>query len=347
MQRRTLRMPGVLVVAAVASVVAMVAWSVPASSTSAPLRVHSAKATMKSATSAITIAAAVADSADPFYLTMECGAKAASKVYNVDLTWQGSPSIDVAPEVATLEAVELRKPNGIILAPFSPTVFIAPVKALMAKGIPVVTVDGSLAQKVELENVRTNNTAAGALAADYLAKRLKGTGIVGVVDSTPSIPVDVDRVNGFRDEMKAKYPHIRVLGTQYAESDAGKAATITSALLEAHPNLSGLYVSDAGDAQGAAAAVVAAGDLGKVPVVGYDATPVEVTDLEDGVFTALIAQEPYQEGYRAVTVLARYIRHQLTAAQIPYLYGTGAVVVTKANVNTPGMKKVLYTTTCG
>ena len=40
-----------------------------------------------------------------------------------------------------------------------------------------------------------------------------------------------------------------------------------------------------------------------MPIVGYDATPVEVTDLQDGVFTALIAQEPYQEGYQAVSVL--------------------------------------------
>jgi ribose transport system substrate-binding protein len=349
MRKRSMRVPRTTIVAAAACVVAMVAWSVPASGTSVAQRTQTVKAAVaKSAsTTPIAIAAAVADSADPFYLTMECGAKAASKIYNVRLTWQGSPSIDVAPEVATLQAVELRNPAGIILAPFSPTVFIAPVKALMAKGVPVVTVDGSLAQKVELQNVRTNNTAAGALAAQYLANKLKGKGTVGVVDSTPSIPVDVDRVNGFRNEMKAKYPHITVLGTQYAESDAGKAATITSALLEAHPNLSGLYVSDAGDAQGAAAAIVAAGDLGKVPIVGYDATPVEVTDLQDGVFTALIAQEPYQEGYQAVSVLARYIRHQITKAQIPYLYGTGAVVVTKGNLNNPQMKKVLYTTTCG
>lgn len=252
MRKRSMRVPRTTIVAAAACVFAMVAWSVPASGTSVAQRTQTVKAAVatSASTTPIAIAAAVADSADPFYLTMECGAKAASKVYNVHLTWQGSPSIDVAPEVATLQAVELRNPAGIILAPFSPTVFIAPVKVLMAKGVPVVTVDGSLAQKVELQNVRTNNTAAGALAAQYLANKLKGKGTVGVVDSTPSIPVDVDRVNGFRNEMNAKYPHITVLGTQYAESDAGKAATITSALLEAHPNLSGLYVSDAGDAAG-------------------------------------------------------------------------------------------------
>ncbi|MGD0943915.1 MAG: substrate-binding domain-containing protein [Acidimicrobiales bacterium] len=348
MRTRSRRLPRATIVAAAACVVAMVAWCVPASGTSTALRGQTVRAVVaKSASTApITVSAVVADAVDPFYLTMECGAKAAAKLYNVKLTWQGSPSIDVAPELAILQGVELRHSEGMILAPFSPTVFIEPVKALMAKGVPVVTVDGQLSQPVELENVRTGNMAAGALGADYLGNRLKGTGIVSVVDSTPSLPGDVARVNGFRDEMKAKFPHITVLSTQYAESDAGKAATITSALLEAHPNLSGLYVSDASDAQGAAAAVVAAGDLGKVPIVGFDVTPVEVTDLEDGVFTALIAQEPYQEGYRAVEVLARYIRHQITKAQIPYLYYTAATMVTKANVKNPAMKKVLYTTTC-
>ncbi|MDA8290123.1 MAG: substrate-binding domain-containing protein [Actinomycetota bacterium] len=288
----------------------------------------------------------VADAADPFYLQMKCGAEQSAKANHVALTWQGSTSVDVAPEIATLNAVRLRKPQGIILAPFDPNAFIAPVKSLMASGTPVVTVDGSLAKKVELENVRTDNAKAGALAADALGAQIHGTGTVGVISFSPSVPVEVARVTGFVAEMKKVYPNVKILAAQYGGADAGKAATITSGLIQANPNLAGLYVTDANDAEGAASAVRGAGDLGKVKVVGYDATPQEVQDLKAGLFSALVAQKPYQEGYRAVEVMANYLRHKLTRAQIPYYFPTGAAIVTKANVNSKAMQHVLYRATC-
>jgi ribose transport system substrate-binding protein len=297
--------------------------------------------------SSLKITAVVADAADPFYLTMECGAKQAAAKYGVSLTWQGTTSVDYQPEVSILNAVEVKKPQGIILAPFSATAFIAPVKALMAAGTPVVTVDGSLNKPVELENVRTDNAPAGALAADMLGAALHGKGTVAVITFEPGIPVEAARVNGFRTEMAKKYPGITVLPTQYGGADAGKSATITSGILAAHPTLAGLYATDTNDAEGAASAIRAAGDLGKVPVVAYDAAPEEVQALKSGLFSALIAQEPYQEGYRAVQVLAQYLRHQLAKAQIPYYYPTGATLVTKANVGSPKIvNTVLYRTTC-
>jgi ribose transport system substrate-binding protein len=295
----------------------------------------------------LNIAAVVADSADPFYLTMRCGALKAAADYNVDLTWQGSTSVDYSPEVSILHAVELKKPQAIILAPFSATAFIAPVESLMAQGTPVLTVDGSLNKKVELENVHTNNYGAGSSAAEMMGEALQGEGTVGVITFQPGIPVEIARVNGFVDEMHRKYPHVKVLPTQYGGADAGKSATITSGLIASNPGLTGIYATDTNDAEGAASAVRAAGEAGKIKVVAYDAAPQEVQALKAGLFSAVVAQEPYQEGYRAVAVLAQYLRHQITKNEIPYYYPTGAVVVTKANVDTPTIvHTVLYRTTC-
>lgn len=295
----------------------------------------------------LNIAFVVADSADPFYLTMKCGAMKAAAEMNVDLTWQGSTSVDYAPELSILHAVELKKPQGIVLAPFSPNAFIAPVKALMDAGTPVVTVDGSLAQNVELENIHTNNAGAGASAADMMGEALHGEGTVGVITFQPGIPVEVARVDGFVNEMHKRFPHVKVLPTQYGGADAGKAATITSGLLASNPDIGGIYATDTNDAEGAASAVRAAGDAAKVKVVAYDAAPEEVKALRSGLFAGLVAQEPYQEGYRAVVLLAKYLRHEITKAQIPYFYETGAVVVTPGNVDSPTVAHtVLYRTTC-
>ena len=102
-----------------------------------------------------------ADLPDPFYLTMKCGAFAAAKKYNVDLSWQGTDGVDFAPELAIYNATVQKKPDGIIVAPFSPTAFVKPVADTMKAGTPVVTVDGSLSKKVELQNIRTDNLEGG------------------------------------------------------------------------------------------------------------------------------------------------------------------------------------------
>jgi len=301
----------------------------------------------RAADAPLDIAFVVADSADPFYLTMQCGAEKAAKDNNVNLTWQGSPSVDYGPEIAILHAVQLKKPNGIVLAPFSPTAFIAPVKDLMDGGTPVVTVDGSLDQKVELQNIHSDNAAAGAAAADMLGEALHGQGTVAVISFQPGIPVQAARVDGFVAEAKKKYPNIKVLPGEYGGADAGKSATITSGLLARNPDLAGIYATDTNDAEGAASAVRAGGVATKVKVVAYDAAPDEVKALRSGVFDGLVAQMPYQEGYRAVALLAKYLRHQISKDQVPYFDQTGAVVVTKANVDTPEIAHtVLYTDSC-
>ena len=49
-----------------------------------------------------------------------------------------------------------------------------------------------------------------------------------------------------------------------------------------------------------ASAIQAAGQRGKVKLVGYDASPKEVQDLKTGLYDALVAQAPYLVGYKAV-----------------------------------------------
>jgi ribose transport system substrate-binding protein len=287
-----------------------------------------------------------ADLPDPFYLTMKCGAFAAAKKYNVDLSWQGTPGVDYAPELTIFNAAVQKKPQGIIVAPFSPTAFIKPVQDAMKSGIPVVTVDGSLSAKVELQNIRTDNLKAGGLAGDGLGKVLGGKGDVAVVSFSPDIPVQRDRVNGFKQELAHKYPGVKVVSVQYGGADSGKAATVTSALLQRYPDLAGIYATDTNDADGAASAIQAAGKRGKVKLVAYDATAKAVAGLKTGLFDGIVSQSPYDEGFQAVKTLAGYIDKTLSRKSIPYYFGTGSAYIDKSNVNDPSVKKYLYRSTC-
>ena len=299
-----------------------------------------------SAQGKVSIAFVGADLPDPFYITMHCGASAAAKQFNVDFSWQGTNGVDFHPELTVLNAITQKHPQGIILAPFDPNAFIQPVKSIMGGGTPVVTVDGSLSKKVELQNIRTDNFGAGKVAGAAMGRILKGTGATAVVSFSPTVPVQRDRVNGFKAALAADYPGVKVVSVQYGGADAGKSAQVTSALLRAHPEINGIYATDTNDAEGASSAIRAAGKGGKIKLIAYDASPKEVAGLKSGLFDGLVAQAPYDEGFQAVKTLAQVIRGQVKSSAVKYQFGTGAAFISRANVSSPKIKKFLYRSSC-
>ncbi len=79
---------------------------------------------------------------------------------------------------------------------------------------------------------------------------------------------------------------------------------------------------------------------GKVKLVGYDAYKVEVDALKDGVFTALIAQQPAREGGLAV----QYAYDKVTGKDLGSIQKSVVipnVVMTKDNLAETG--KYMYT----
>jgi ribose transport system substrate-binding protein len=295
----------------------------------------------------VTVAFVGADMLDPYYLTQHCGATAAAKANNATLTWQGVNSVDFAPEVSVFNAVVQKHPDAIVVVPFSDTAFVQPVRNAEKEGIVVVSDDAALAVAAELATVHTDNLILGGLAADQMAKFLPhATGTVAIDSFSSDVPVEVDRVNGFKNEVAKKYPGIKVVTVQYGGADAGKSASLMASILQRYPSLGGVFATDTNDAEGVASAILAAGDRGKVKLIGYDASPSEVQDLKKGVYDALVAQDPYDVGYDAVQIAARAAQGIYKKGDGPFWTHTGGAVITAANVNSPSIQKYLYKTSC-
>jgi ribose transport system substrate-binding protein len=284
----------------------------------------------------------------PFYTSMECGARDAAKALGVELNWQGPPQWDLALQMPMLQAAIERDPNGLVLAPTDPKALVTIVDDLVKKKkIPVVTVDGSLAEPVDLQNIRTDNKVAGGLAAEAMAKAIGGSGSVLVVGLDPGVVANQERVDGFTDVLKKKYPNIKVLPTEYPGTDQNKAAEIVSAALQANPDLKGIYTTHSNAAVGTSSAVIGAGQQGKVKIIAYDADPTQVRDLKAGVYDALVVQSPYIEGYDSVTLVTKILRHEVDPASLAKLAHPPMVVATRDNIDNPDVKKNLYVDACG
>ena len=83
--------------------------------------------------------------------------------------------------------------------------------------------------------------------------------------------------------------------------------------------------------------IKANGLAGKKVFVGFDASPSLVSAMKAGEINALVAQNPLQMGYDTVRVMALHLRGE----KAPQAVDTGCALVTKENLDTPEIKKVL------
>ena len=281
---------------------------------------------------------------DNFYITMDCGARAkAAALGTIELETQGPEQFDQSLQTPILNAVVQTQPDAIMMAPNDAQGMIAPIQAAIDAGVPVLCVDTTINSDIQLADVSTDNVEGGRLAARGLAEAIGGSGKVFVVNVNPGISTTDQREQGFAEEI-ALFPDIEYLGQEYSNNDANRAAAIVSARLQSDPDLAGIFGTNLFSAQGAAAGVREQGQTGTVKVVGFDAGPAQVQDLQSEVVDLLIAQHPGDIGEIAVQLLHEFLT---TGEPIePKTYVTGATIVTRENIEDPEAARYLYLADC-
>jgi ribose transport system substrate-binding protein len=303
-------------------------------------------------TQKIRVAGVYAVGSDPYWHSLKCGAQAAANSLGVSLTMEGPATADVPQEVSTMNSLAVTKPNAMFVAPYSPTAFIAPTQREMRSGVPVISVDGSLAKPVEYKTVHTSYAHVGKLFFQAMSAAMHGKGTLGIIAFSPAKadPVDGLRYSAGLPLLKKKYPSIKILPVQYAAADTTKTATIVSAMIRANPDLTAIYTTNGPEGAGAASAIRATGKTGKIALVSFDATPEEVAGLKAGTFQALLSQSPYFEGHAAVEQLVAYLKAHPNGGPVSpakaHFYATPLMMLTKKNVDTTVAKQFEYRTSC-
>ena len=263
---------------------------------------------------------------DEFYITMNCGAQAKAKELGVQLDFQGPQEFDAAQQTPIVNAVAAKKPDAVLIAPTDTKALYAPIKQLADAGTKVVLVDTTLEQPdMAVSQIASDNEAGGKTAAEALAKLIGGSGKVFVVNVKPGISTTDAREKGFVSGAKAA--GLDYVGREYSNDKPEEAAAKTKAALQKNPDLKGIFGTNLFSAEGAATGVREAG--AKVKIVGFDAGPKQVKDLEDGTVQALIAQKPADIGSQGVEQAFNALEGKPTTKKI----GTESVSITKDNLS--------------
>lgn len=278
-----------------------------------------------------------------YWDTVQAGAQcAASKQANVQIVWNGTTTeTDVTGQITMLQNYITQKPSGIIYAATDAKALGNISNQATQQGIPVENIDsGTNPQPSNVPLFATDNTASAAKAADLLGTALGGKGKIAIIEFVKGSATNDQRVNGFKTELAAKYPNVQIVADQQSNSDFNQALSVTQDILGKYPNLNGIFGANDQSATGAAQAVGAAGLKGKVKIVGWDASPTEIKDLQDGTISDLVLQNPFKMGFDSVKALVNQLRNNVKATN----EDTGVTFVSQANLSDSKIQAALNPT---
>lgn len=278
---------------------------------------------------------------DNFYISMECGVRAAADELGVDVSVQGPQKWDPALQQPIVSSVLATEPDAILIAPNDVSALQRPLEEA-AEISKIVLVDTTIEDpSIAVSEIASDNIGGGAAAFKAIQELVPDGGQVLVIDNQPGISTSDARVKGFEDAV-AEDSSFEYVGVQYAKNQPAEAANIVTSTLQRYPDLKAIFATNLFSAEGAATGIEQAGATGEIQVIGFDAGPAQVEALEAGTVQAIIAQQPYDIGYQGVQQAVAAIKGEPTEAKIQ----TGFSIITLENLQTEEGQAALYLSEC-
>ncbi|SCX73196.1 ABC transporter substrate-binding protein [Variovorax sp. EL159] len=274
-----------------------------------------------------------------FWQAVKSGAEQAAKDFKVKVTFEG-PETEamVDKQIDMLSAALAKKPQAIGFAALDSQAAIPLLKKAQAAKIPVVAFDSGVDSDIPVTTTTTDNKAAAALAADKMAELIGKSGEVALVVHDQTSRTGVDRRDGFVNRIKSTYPNIKIVSVQYGGGDQLKSTEITKSILQASPNLKGIFGANEGSAIGVVNGVREMKRNGKVVIIGYDSGKQQKNAIIDGSMAGAITQNPVGMGYKTVEMAVKAIKGE----KLPKVVDTGFFWYDKTNIADPKIAAVLY-----
>lgn len=272
-----------------------------------------------------------------FWQAVKIGAEQAAEEFGATVTFEGPDGEGaVDRQMDMISAAISKKPTAIGIAAIDSQATVPLLKRAEKDGIPVIAFDSGVASDIPLTTASTDNLASAALAADKLAELIGGSGKVAVVSFDQTSQTGIERRDGFVNQINSAHGDIEIVAIEYGGGDHLKSAEITKTLLQAYPDLKGIFGTNEGSAIGVA--------IGKketasdIIVVGYDSGKAQTDAIRDGTIAGAITQNPVGIGYEVV-------KAGIAAANGTTLekhVDTGFYWYDQSNIDEPKIQAVLY-----
>jgi ribose transport system substrate-binding protein len=224
-----------------------------------------------------------------------------------------SGEFDIAKQQNQVKDFIVQGVSAIVLTPCDSKAIGPAIQEANDAGIPVFTADiACLAAGVKIvSHIATDNYQGGRLAAAAMIEALGGKGRVAIIDF-PEVESVLLRTQGFeaalaeaREKGEADIQIVTKLPGGGVKNLGFRAA---EDILQAHPEIDGIFAINDPSALGAVAALENAGKTDQVRVIGFDGQPEGKQAIRDGAIYADPIQFPDKIGRETVRVIVEYFR---------------------------------------
>ncbi len=235
----------------------------------------------------------------PYWVDVLDGYSDALSLYGAEVEYTGTIGADVAEQVTLIEQIITKQPAGIAIAAANATGIVPVIEEAVKAGISVVNFDAASAPAEGLYGfIGTGNYQAGVVAAHEMANILGKKGKCGVItvidtDSTRN------RGQGFIDTITNDYPNMEIVQVADGAFDQQISAEVTSAMLQNHADINGIFTSFAAGGVGVATAVEENGMKGKIKIISFDTNAGLLDLIKNGDISGTMAQGTWVMGWQA------------------------------------------------
>ena len=278
------------------------------------------------------IAVVVSTLNNPWFVVLGETAKARAVELGYEATLFDSQN-DTAKEAAHFENLIAGGYKAVLFNPTDANGSIANVEKAKAAGIPVFCIDREInstnaATAQMLSDSYSGCVKLGQLFVKTVGKEGEYAELLGIVGDNNTW----NRSKGFHSVVD-RYPGLKMVAQQSGEFDRAKGLEVMESILQAHPDLRGVFCGNDAMAMGAYQALVTAGKMDQVKVFGFDGADDVVRSIAEGKIVATGMQFPKKMAQQSAEFADQYMKGKRDFAQkIP----VPVELVTRENVGKYG-----------
>jgi len=243
---------------------------------------------------------------DPFWSIVANGVEDAADDLGVEVDYRAPDSFDMTKMSQLIATAADERPSGLMVTIPDRAVLAGSLRAAVAADVPVLSVnagDDAWQELGLLGHIGQTEYEAGFAAGQQLA----GDGarkVLCVIHEAGNVSLDT-RCRGLNDAVGRLRGSSQVLGVNPANADSARQAIVEA--LSADPSIDAVLALGPAGATVVADALESTGRLGSMRFGTFDLEPHSLELVREGDMLFAIDQQPYMQGYLAVTLMVKYL----------------------------------------
>lgn len=246
---------------------------------------------------------------NPFFTVMLEGAQAKADELGIELlTGAASEQTKTEEQIAIVQDMVTKGVKAICIAPMDSEALLPCLAEAQEAGVVVVNLDNRLnadtAEQLGMDPipfVGVSDEDSAYLAAKAICEAMGGAGNVAIIEGIQSADNAQQRKAGAERAFN-EYPGITIVASQTANWNAEEGLTVFTNILQANPDIKGVFCANDAMSFGVIQAIEAAGKTGQIYVASIDAEDAAIENVKNGIELATVYNNQDAQAAKAIEV---------------------------------------------